>query len=192
MAPRPPSSFDSFCRDAIDLVRSSRTPFLLVDGLAVIALGEARTTADIDLVAYTSPARAAALIELAKTAGFAAAPDELARMEATGTLRFRRGPFQLDIILASLPFEIAALERAKRRRMFGRLIPLPTPEDLLLFKVLAGRDKDLHDAVGIARRHLSRLDRRYLERSINQVCDMAEDLAPKRQLESVLAKAAAL
>ena len=111
-------------------------------------------------------------------------------LEATGTLRFKRGPFQLDIILASLPFESAALERAQRKRLFGRLVPLPTPEDLLLFKVLAGRDKDLHDAVGIARRHLARLDRRYLERSINQVCDLAEDLTAKRQLEAVLAKAA--
>ena len=184
------SSFDVFCRDSIDLIRSARTPFLLIGGLAVIALGVARTTADIDLVAYADPGRGAALIDLARAAGFTAAHDELARMEATGTLRFKRGPFQLDIILASLPFESAALERAQRKRLFGRLVPLPTPEDLLLFKVLAGRDKDLHDAVGIARRHLARLDRRYLERSINQVCDLAEDLTAKRQLEAVLAKAA--
>jgi hypothetical protein len=73
--------------------------------------------------------------------------------------------------------------------LFGRLVPLPTPEDLILFKVLAGRDKDLVDAVGIARRHLTTLDHRYLDATLNAVCDLAEDLAPRHRLDEVLRKA---
>ncbi len=34
----------------------------------------------------------------------------------------------------------------------------PSPEDLILFKILAGRDKDILDATGVARRHAGRLD----------------------------------
>jgi hypothetical protein len=77
-----------------------------------------------------------------------------------------------------------------KKRLFGRLVPLPTPEDLILFKVLAGRDKDILDAIGVARRHLPRLDRRYLENTIQGICDLAEDMQPWRRLEDVLRRAA--
>jgi hypothetical protein len=66
---------------------------------------------------------------------------------------------------------------------------MPSPEDLILFKVLAGRDKDLLDAAGIVRRHAGRLDRSYLEATLQPICDLAEDLGALRRLRSVLAKA---
>src|SRR5262249_34580239 len=133
---------------------------------------------------------AEALIAKAKASGFDVDPDvEHERLDATGTLRFRRGPFQLDIILASLPFEEAAYARSSKMRLFGRLLNMPTPEDLLLFKVLAGRGKDLLDAVGIAKRHLPHLDRAYLEHNIQAICDLAEDMGPWRRLGDVLRQA---
>jgi hypothetical protein len=125
----------------------------------------------------------------AEAAGFDIDPQaELERLNATGTLRFKMGPFQLDIILASLPFEENALQRSARSKMFGRPVALPTPEDLILFKVLAGRDKDILDAVGIAKRHRDKLDWAYIERTIQELCDVAEDLAPWHRLEVVRAK----
>jgi hypothetical protein len=54
---------------------------------------------------------------------------------------------------------------------------------------LAGRDKDLVDAVGVARRHLPALDRRYLDKAIEAVCELAEDLEPQRRLDQVLREA---
>jgi hypothetical protein len=68
-------------------------------------------------------------------------------------------------------------------------VPLPTPEDLILFKVLAGRDKDLVDAIGVARRHLAALDHRYLDATLDGICELAEDLAPRNRLDDVLRKA---
>ncbi|HEY4158173.1 MAG TPA: hypothetical protein VGM29_08750 [Polyangiaceae bacterium] len=62
---------------------------------------------------------------------------------------------------------------------------LPTPEDLLLFKVLAGRDKDLLDAAGIARRHRATLDWPYVERVVRELCDQAEDMAAWQRLEQL-------
>jgi len=187
---REASGFDGFCSDAIDFLRSTRMPFLVIGGLAVIALGQPRTTADLDVVGYATDQEARTLLALGRARGFRVASDELARMQATGTLRFHRGHFQLDIILASLPFEQAARRRAMRKRLFGRMVPLPTPEDLILFKVIAGRPQDMVDAVGVARRHLPGLDRRYLRRTIDQICDLAEDHAPRTRLERVLAEAA--
>ena len=88
----------------------------------------------------------------------------------TVTLRFRRQPFQIDLITASLPFEEIAFRRAHYHELFGMRLPFSSPEDLILFKVLAGRDKDLLDAIGVARRHHGRLDRNYLEQTLQQLC----------------------
>lgn len=182
-------TFDAFCREAVDFLKGSRTPYLMIGGIAVGAIGEPRVTGDVDVIGYVPMDKAIGLIDAAIAAGFQVAPDERAKLQATGTLRFDKGPFQLDIILASLPFEDDARARARKHRLFGRLVPLPTPEDLILFKVLAGRDKDLVDAVGVARRHLAALDRRYLRASLEAVCELAEDLDPLRRLDEVLRKA---
>jgi hypothetical protein len=183
-------SFDDFCREAIDFLTSASTPYLIIGGLAVAVVGEPRMTGDIDVIGYLTFDRASTLIDAAIEAGFDVADDERDRLEATGTLRFGKGGFQLDIILASLPFEDEARSRARRHRVFGRMVPLPTPEDLILFKVLAGRDKDLVDAIGVARRHLAALDRAYLTATLNEICELAEDLEPRRRLDEVLSKAA--
>jgi hypothetical protein len=182
-------SFNAFCREAVDFLSQASVPYLIIGGLAVATVGQPRATGDVDVIAYVPMDKAIALIDAAVAAGFEVAPDERDKLQATGTLRFRKGRFQLDIILASLPFEDEARARARKHRLFGRLVPLPTPEDLILFKVLAGRDKDLVDAVGVARRHLPRLDRRYLHDAVQAVCELAEDLAPLQRLDEVLRKA---
>ena len=45
-------SFDTFCRDAIDLLDRAGTPFLIIGGLAVAMIGEPRMTGDIDVIAF--------------------------------------------------------------------------------------------------------------------------------------------
>jgi hypothetical protein len=187
--PKSSPAFDAFCRDAVDFLSRASTPYLIIGGLAVATIGQPRMTGDIDVIGYLSMEQATALIDAAAVAGFTVAADERERLHSTGTLRFKKANFQLDIILASLPFEDDARARARKYRLFGRLVPLPTPEDLILFKVLAGRDKDLVDAIGVARRHLRGLDLRYLRATLDAVCDLAEDLSPRNRLDEVLRKA---
>ena len=182
-------TFDAFCREAVDFLSSASVPYLIIGGVAVATIGQPRATGDVDVIGYVPTEKAIDLVDAAIAAGFTVAPDERETLHATGTLRFRKGKFQLDIILASLPFEDDARARSRKHRLFGRLVPLPTPEDLILFKVLAGRDKDMVDAVGVARRHLARLDRRYLHEAVQAVCEVAEDLEPQRRLDEVLRKA---
>ena len=189
MSPLRRSDFDAFCGAAFDFLDQAGVRYLVVGGLAVLAVGEPRTTADVDVIGFLPPTEAERLIDEAVRAGFEVDPQtETQRLERTGTVRFRRAPFQLDIILASLPFEETAYCRGTEHRIFGRTVRFPSPEDLILFKVLAGRDKDLLDAVGVARRHAETLDRDYLEQTLQPLCDLGEDMAPWRHLQEVLAK----
>ena len=184
------SDFDSFCRDCFDFLTRRRVRFLVIDGLAVMAVGEPRVTGAADVVVFGSPKDVERLIAFAPKAGFQLDQEaERRRFRETGTLRFLRRGFQFDLIAASLRFEEAAFERASRKRMFGRLVHLPTPEDLLLFKILAGRDKDMLDAAGIARRHRGALDLAYVRATLRPICDLAEDMSASRRLEDVLARA---
>lgn len=183
------SPFDSFAKDAFSFLDACRVSYLVIGGLAVIAVGEPRTTADVDVIVFVEQARAAELIAHAIDAGFEASPDiERERLSTTGTLRFRKSRFQLDIIVASLPFEDEALERSSKKRMFGHAIRFPTPEDLILLKVLAGRDKDLIDAAGIMRRHAGKIDVAYVDGHLRALADLAEDLTPIRVFEELRRK----
>lgn len=182
------SEFDDFCRFAFTFLEGRRTRYLVIGGLAVVAVGEPRTTADADAIVFVTPAEAESLIRHAAEAGFDVREDvERERLATTGTMRFRRGRFQIDLITASLPFEEVALGRASVHELFGIRLPFPSPEDLILLKVLAGRDKDMLDATGVARRHGDRLDIGYLERTLHPLCELAEDMGPWSRLQRVLA-----
>ena len=184
------NKFDAFCRAAFDFLNGANVRYLVVGGLAVVVIGEPRMTADVDVIAYLSQEGAENLVQHARAAGFDVdVALEIERLRATGTLRFKRTPFQLDIILASLPFEQDAMSRSTQREIFGCRVSFPTPEDLILFKVLAGRDKDMLDAVGIAKRHIASLDWAYIEAIVQELCDAAEDMSAWHRLEIVRHKA---
>lgn len=185
-----PNEFDSFCRFAFSFLESQGTRYLVVGGLAIVVVGEPRTTADADAIIFVSTTEAESLIRAAVAAGFDVREAvERERLARTGTIRFRLGRFQIDLITASLPFEEAALARASWHELFGVRLPFPSPEDLILLKILAGRDKDMLDATGVAKRHLGRLDIPYLESTLRPICDAAEDAGPWSRLERVLALA---
>ena len=181
------SEFDEFCRLAFTFLESQGTRYLVIGGLAVVAVGEPRTTADADAIVFVSPSEADSLIRRAVETGFDVRQDvERERLATTGTMRFRKGRYQIDLITASLPFEETAYRRASVHELFGIRLPFPSPEDLILLKVLAGRDKDMLDATGVVRRHGERLDVAYLEHTLRPICELAEDMTPWSRLQRVL------
>jgi hypothetical protein len=184
-----PSEFDSFCRFAFGFLEAQGTRYLVVGGLAIVVVGEPRMTADADAIVFLSSIEAESLIAAAARSGFEVREDiERARLRETGTIRFCRGRFQIDLITASLPFEEAASRRARVHELFGMRLPFPSPEDLILFKVLAGREKDLLDATGIVRRHADRLDITYIEQTLLPICELAEDVSPWTRWQAVLSR----
>lgn len=92
-----PSEFDSFCRFVFQFLDDCGTRYLVIGGLAVIVVGEPRTTADADALIFVSLAEAESLIQQATEAGFDLREDiERKRLAETGTVRFRRGMFQVE------------------------------------------------------------------------------------------------
>ena len=83
-------------------------------------------------------------------------------------------------------FERNALQRAQRVRLYDRETCLPTPEDLILLKLVPGRDKDLLDAKIVAVRYRAALDRGYLQQWAQRFSDEAEDARVSKTLQQIL------
>jgi hypothetical protein len=120
---------------------------------AVIAAGAARATADIDITTEDVPVerlRAA----LAK-AGFTLRKDiegveELIEHHRILPLEHASG-LQLDVVRAGPGPEQEMMERLVHRKVGRARIPFISTDDLLVLKVLAGRDKDLEDVRALLR-----------------------------------------
>ena len=125
--------------------------FMLIGGIAVGVWSEARATKDCDLsvrvLASTAELRAAL-----ETAGLEVTRGDLARAQSAGeAVRLRRRgrsdePIVVDLLFATTPFELAALRRRQPVSVLGIELPVALPEDLLVFKLIAGRPQDMADA----------------------------------------------
>jgi hypothetical protein len=59
----------------------------------------------------------------------------------------------VDIALGVLTLEIEAVERSQLHQVSGLNLRLPSPEDLIIFKAVAHRQKDLVDIQAIIENH---------------------------------------
>lgn len=169
-------SFDAFCRACLDTLKATRTRYLVVGGLAVTVVGEPRLTADLDVIVFADLTRLRALVTYAIGHGFTAnVDDEIEAVRQGGSIRLDRGSYHFDVIVRSLFIEDLAHEHSRLRKLFGRSVRFPSPEDLAVLKVVAGRPRDLLDVEGIVRRHGDKLDRQYIEITLERVCELAED-----------------
>ena len=127
------------------------------------------------------------LLEAFQAAGFPFDRDAtLRRIDLTGTLSTRRGRWRIDVILASTEFEQSAFQRAQRLRLYGVEANFPTPEDLILLKLVPGREKDLLDIKTVVTWHRGRLDVSHLERWAQRLSDEAEDARLWQTLRQLL------
>ena len=63
-----------------------------------------------------------------------------------------------------------------RVKLHGVRTYLPTPEDLILLKIIPGRDTDTLDIKAVIERHKTKLDTGYLENWAQALSDEAQDL----------------
>jgi len=146
-----------------DLMRwwkSQRTKGLIIGGLAVAILGRPRTTRDVDGVVILPESKWESFLSAGAKFGFIARiPDALAFAREARVLLVRHDAsgIEVDISLGLLPFEAEAISRANTVEVGGVAIPVPTPEDLIVMKAIARRDRDFADIEGLLKAH-PRLD----------------------------------
>lgn len=73
-----------------------------------------------------------------------------------------RPPLVVDVFFAATEYHKEALFRRKAIRFYGTRIDVMGPEDVILHKLVAGREKDMQDAEDVAQRQKRSLDLKYL------------------------------
>ena len=152
----------SFSRELSEMIAAADLEVALIGGAAVNTYVEPRYTKDIDLTVAADPVGIEALTRLLRQAGFvtirnqagtaSSGPDfvQLTR-EATHDI--------IDLIVAKMPFQRLLVQRALRSE--GQWLPVATPEDLIVLKLIANRSRDRLDAEALARQEP--IDWRYVE-----------------------------
>lgn len=122
---------------------------MIIGGIAVIARGVRRFTTDIDAAVRGDAVRIGPLVDLLRRHDIAPRiPDAAAFARENLVLLLRHTPtgVDLDVSLAWSGFEREALDAA-RDAVFGAVrLPMASVADLLVFKAIAARPRDLEDA----------------------------------------------
>jgi len=129
---------------------------MVIGGIAASMLGQPRFTADVDVLLLIPGDKIPELVKVAEQKGLRPRiPDviEFARKNRVVLLTHPESSIHIDLILGLLPFEIEAVDRAREYDLGSVRIRLPTPEDLIIFKAVAHRPKDLFDIEAIAFRY---------------------------------------
>jgi predicted nucleotidyltransferase len=156
-------------RKLVALLEGEKIPFVLIGGLAASLQGEPRTTRDVDVMVLLHATGLRDLALRAKEAGFDVDID-LAESQwwASGFARFWLGPpddrVAVDLMDVNNEFLREAHWRAVPIRFCGRKVSVVSPEDLILMKIVAWRDKDILDIRRVEMRHRDRLDVAYLRK----------------------------
>jgi len=135
----------------LKIARKENLDIAFMGGMAVSAWGNPRATYDINCLLGVASGEFEKFMAAMKKEGFQC--DEKNIMRAIGGLSFvtlvypgkKQGGIHVDVFLAGQGFATSVLSRKKKIKIWDSEIPLISPEDLILYKLIARREKDLED-----------------------------------------------
>lgn len=137
---------------------------IVIGGLAVAVWGEPRLTADVDLKIQLNRNEALTLVSLLKPYYRMLSNNPLETIQKVGFIFVKdASDIRIDLLLADTPFDIQAIERAKKVEMEkGTSLIICSPEDMIIYKMISTRPRDREDVVGILVRQKEMLDHSYV------------------------------
>ncbi len=153
---------------------------------AAIVWGSPRLSADVDVTAAIKPETLTVYIDAMSSHGFELAIDDSEFIARTRVLPFvhRTSGMPLDVVLAGPGLEEEFLRRAIRVDVDGTPVPVISPEDLIITKILAGRPKDVEDIRSVIHERRASLD----EARIREVLRLLEQALGQSDLLPIFVK----
>jgi len=175
-------------RDLASALTATGARWMVIGGIAVIARGVRRFTADIDaavrgdevdidtLLAVFAKKRIVPRIEHAA---------RFARENLVLLLRHTPSGVEFDVSLAWTEFEHAAIAAATVAAFGSVNAPMARPEDLVVFKAIAGRGKDMDDIAALLALY-PKLDLALVRARVRELAALADAPELARGLESAI------
>jgi hypothetical protein len=137
------------------VLRKRRLRWYLFGAEAVVIWGRPRMTADVDVTVEIADAKLPSLVAALKRAGFDGRVDDLlpfAVRTRVLPLVHHKTSLPLDLVLSGPGLEEEFHARARTVKLGNLRVPVISPEDLVVAKLLAQRPNDIEDVHGIVRR----------------------------------------
>jgi len=152
---------------------------------AAIIHGASRLTADVDVTVIYGDRSIVDLIEILGAKGFdirvADAAAFVARSRVLPVLHLK-SKMPVDIVLGGPGLEEEFARRASHYEIENVKVPIASGEDVVSMKILAGREKDLDDALSVVSAQLEKLDLRCIQNTL----EMLEEALDRRDLLPML------
>lgn len=170
-----------------------KIPYMVIGGQAVLIYGQARATNDIDISLGVGPEGFADVLNWVRGDRWEIlVPNPETFMKETMVLPCRDpgSKVRVDFIFSYPTFERTAIARARAVHIQGAEVRVAIAEDLIIFKIIAGRPRDLDDVRGIllksvdvdlafVRKILGQVDP---ESGVNYLARLASVIPDKRKL----------
>ena len=144
-----------------ELFRQERIKYAVIGGYAVAVWGEVRATRDVDLLCSAADldplvaALAKADVHYERRTGDPDDPiSEVVKIDVSS----EQDTYVIDVLAGIRGAPRGIVERARQVTLEGLVLPVASPEDTVLLKLLAGSHRDVDDALGIVRMQAGRLD----------------------------------
>lgn len=183
--------FAAALRAVVEALDELDAPSMIIGGIAVIAAGVPRDTIDIDA---TILGRAADLDDVIRVFGrhgvIPRIPDaqQFARDRQVLLLLHEDSGVTIEVSFAWLPFEEEALSRARRIDLEGLTLRVARPEDLIVYKAAAWRDRDRSDIERLLVLHLGAIDLDRVRGLIREIGFALDDPARIDAFDEIVAR----
>lgn len=162
--------FEDVLNDLLLWFKNATGEFLIIGGIAVSLLTRPRTTQDIDVLTLLDESQWDHFLKSGLSFGFEARISnalDFAQKNRVLLLRHKKSGVNIDISFGYLPFEEDTLKRKSFHKLGELRIPLPTPEDLIVMKMVAHRPQDMIDVKSILQTY-PKLDRQRIQKWVKE------------------------
>jgi len=122
-----------------------------------------RGTLDVDMNVFVAADHPEAVLGVLATNGVDVDVEKATKtIAARGDLFVEHRGCRLDLFFDSIPLHASAAKRVRHVELLGGDVPILSAEDLIVFKLLFNRHKDIADVVAIIEASGGQLDLRYV------------------------------
>jgi hypothetical protein len=174
----------------VELFSRSGRPGTIVGGIAIAIIGKDRPTGDVDALILADNQDFEKLLQIAAELGLTPRnqnPIEFAKRHRIFLFRHLPSGIEVDLAVGALPFEAEKVKRSRPVTVLGVTFPVPTPEDMVISKAIAGRSKDISDIEHILRLHPD-LSTKRIRSWVQQFAELLERPEILTDLEILLKK----
>ncbi|HEV7921668.1 MAG TPA: nucleotidyl transferase AbiEii/AbiGii toxin family protein [Thermoanaerobaculia bacterium] len=173
-------------------LRALPVPAMIIGGVAVIAAGVPRQTIDIDATVLGRGSELDAI--LATLADYGIVPriseaKQFARERQLLLLQHEPTGVTIEISFAWLPFEEEALGQARDVEFGGTTLRVARPEDLIIYKAAAWRDRDRSDIERLLTLHFPEIDLSRVRGLVSEIALALDDPGRIKAFDEIVARA---